>query len=108
MRKKEFVRLLSELVAIKKAEDKLAQAYKEFEPDIERFGHFRYEDLVVNTPMFAMDDTDKWIQYWLYDLDCGERTDLTVTDGERIVPLKTPGQLYDWFQILIKNNKKTK
>lgn len=95
MNKKEFIKLVSELVSIKQDEDNLNKALQKFEPDFNYICFGRYETLVVRALEFAMNDTSSWISYWLYDCDCGKKP-MKVTDkqGKR-VPMKTISNLYD-------------
>lgn len=42
------------------------------------------------------DDKDKWIDYWVYELYCGERFEIgRVTIDDKPVMLKTPQDLWD-------------
>jgi hypothetical protein len=99
MEKEEFVKIITELVKIKKAEDNLNKAFKEFEPDFNHICFGRYETLVVKTLEIAMDDSSKWISYWLYDLDCGEKGKKAPFSGKE-VKMKTPADLYDCIKII--------
>lgn len=95
MKKQEFIKIITELVSIKKDEENLCKAFAKFEPDFNYISFGRYENLVVRSLEFAMNDTSNWISYWLYDCDCG-KTDGRVTDknGKKI-PMKTISNLYD-------------
>lgn len=95
MKKEEFIKLMQELVSIKKDEDALNVAFKKFEPDFNYISFNRYETLVVKSLKFAMNDTFDWISYWIYDCDCGKK-DMKITDknGKKI-PIKTLSNLYN-------------
>lgn len=99
MKKKEFIKLMKELVSLKKDEENLNKAFKKFEPDLNYIGFGRYETLVVRSLEFSVEDNSHWISYWLYDCDCGKR-EMKVTDKNgKKVPMKTLSDLYN----LIKN-----
>ena len=52
---------------------------------------------IQTTPSKVFDDKEKWIDYWVWELDCGkEYKDGMVTerDGSNI-PLKTPSDLWN-------------
>ena len=94
MNKETFIKLMTELASIKKAEDNLNTAFK-------KFSHFnyisfgRYEELVVRSLEFGMNDKDRWISYWIYDCEMGKE-DMNVKDrnGKKI-PTKTLTNLYN-------------
>jgi len=95
MNKQEFIKLMKELVSIKKAEDNLNTAIKKFEPDISRIYFGRYETLVVKSLEFGMKDEHNWISYWIYECDMGKK-DQKVTDKKgKKIPIKTLSNLYD-------------
>lgn len=99
MDRKQFTKIMQELVSLKSDEENLNQAFKRFEPDFNYICFSRHETLIVKCLEFAMQDKNNWISYWLYDCDCG-KNNLKVTNkhGKRI-PLKTISNLYN----LIKN-----
>ena len=95
MIKEQFIKTMNELMAIKKAEEKLNKAFKEFEPDFNYISFSRYETLVVKTLEIAMDDAGEWISYFLYETNCGTKgREITEKNGTKWI-LKTPKQLYD-------------
>jgi len=96
MTKQEFKKILSELVAIKKDEDNLNEAFQRFEPDFNYISFGRYETLVVETLRLAMKDEYDWIGYWIYDLNCGKDAKKnSVTVKGKNTPIKTIDNLYD-------------
>ena len=95
MNKETFIKLMTELVSIKKAEDNLIKAFKKFEPEFNNISFGRYETLVVESLMFGMNDKYNWISYWVYDCDMGKK-DKNVTDKKgQNIPIKTLSNLYD-------------
>jgi len=95
MDKQEFIKLMTELVSIKKAEDNLNTAIRNFEPDFSFLCFGRYETLVVRSLELAMNDKFNWISYWLYECDMGRR-DKNVTDKKgQNIPIKTLSNLYN-------------
>lgn len=97
MDKRQFKELMTELLAIKKAEEALNTAFKKFEPDFNYISFGRYESLVTRTLKLALDDKDDWIGYWLYELDCGTKAKIgTAKDSNgKNIPLKTLDNLWD-------------
>ena len=94
MTKKQFTKLMTELVSLKRDEDKLNEAFRKFEPDFNYICFGRYETLVVNALEIAMDDTSEWISYWLYECDCG-RKPMKVTEKGKKLPCKTISDVYN-------------
>jgi hypothetical protein len=103
MNKQEFKKIVKELVAIKKDEGLLCDAFKKFEPDLNYISFGRYETLIVDTLKLAMEDKNDWISYWIYDLECGKKAkNKSVTDKQgKNIPIKTISNLWE-----IINNKK--
>jgi hypothetical protein len=93
MNKQEFKKILTELIKLKKDEMALQSALKKFDPD-SFFSLERYETLVVDTLTLAMNDTNAWIAYWLYDCDCGKDIKAVKIMGKN-VPLKTMDNLWN-------------
>jgi hypothetical protein len=94
MKKEQFVKLINELVSLKKDADALNKAFKKFEPDFSYISFNRYENLIVKSLEFAMNDTSEWVSYWLYECDCGKNP-LKVTKDKKTVPMKTAEDLYN-------------
>lgn len=74
---------------------------EEFEDSI-FYPYSRYESKLVSILEEIFDDKEnKWISYYLYELDCGKSYkdgDITEKDKDgnvRIIPLKTPEDLYN-------------
>ena len=100
MTKKQFNKILSKLVAIKKDEDNLNEAFQKFEPDWNRISFGRYETLVVKALKLAMEDKEEWISYWVYDLNCGKDAKKnSVTVKGKNTPIKTIDNLYDLIKM---------
>ena len=94
MNKETFIKLMTELVSIKKDGDNLNTALKNFEPDFSFISFGRYEDLVIKSLEFAMNDKDSWISYWIYDCDMGKKV-RKVTINDKKIPNKTLTDLYN-------------
>jgi len=99
MTKKEFTKILSELVAIKKDEKELNKAFKKFNPDWNYISFGRYETLVVVTLSIAMKDKADWIGYFLYERNCKFTRKEIITDKKG---KKLPFENYDDLYNLIK------
>ena len=70
MNREQFTKILKDLIAIKKDEDNLNEAFKKFEPDFNFISFGRYETLVVKTLEIVMNDKADWIGYFLYEREC--------------------------------------
>jgi len=95
MTKETFIKLMTELVSIKKAEDKLNRAIKKFEPELSFLSFGRYETLVVRSLEFGMNDERGWISYWIYDCDMGKNEGRVTDKKGKKMPTKTLSNLYD-------------
>jgi hypothetical protein len=95
MEKKQFIKLIKELVSIKKAEDKLNIAFKEFNSDFNFISFSRYETLVVESLELAVNDKSQWISYWLYECNMGTGNLKVWDKNKKRIPFKTPSDLYD-------------
>lgn len=100
MTKKTFIKLMQELVSLKQDEEALSKAFQKFEPDFNRISFGRYESLVAKAIREAMQDEYDWVEYWLYELDCGKKAkDTTVISKEgKNIPIKTLSNLYDLIE----------
>jgi len=97
MNKEKFIELVTELCALRKAEDNLNIAFKVFEPDFNYVCFGRYESLIVKSIKIAVGDEYDYLSYWLYDLDLGRNAKKgSVTDKNgKSIPIKTISNLYD-------------
>jgi hypothetical protein len=60
-------------------------------------------DLPIKILAEVMDDKDEWIEYFIYECDCGrEKKEIKWWDEEKTEFIETPEQLYD---IIIKSHK---
>lgn len=100
MQKKEFTKIINELVSIKNDEENLNKAFKKFEPDFNYISFGRYETLIIRSLELAMNDTSKWISYWIYDCYRGKKDMLVKDKNGKKVPLKTPNDLYECIKNL--------
>lgn len=98
MKKKEFIKIMRELVSLDKDVSNLNKAFKKLEPDFNYISFGRYETLIVNTIKIAVGDEGDWVSYWLYDMEQGKR-DLGVWDKDgNKVDIRKLGDLYDWIK----------
>jgi hypothetical protein len=104
--KKEFTDAMNAIVAQNKADDEICRAITSFCND-SCFYDTKYAtkgllDLLVST----MKDTSEWIEYWLYELDCGAKyRPSSVTQDGKPIKLKTISDLYDLLKKEYKNKK---
>ena len=53
-------------------------------------------DMIVDLLEICFNDKEKWIEYWVFELDFGDKyKDGMVKNGETTIPLKTAKDLYD-------------
>lgn len=100
--RKKFIEMIAELRMIIEAEDKLNDAFKNFEPEFSCMSFSRYEQLVIDALEFAFKDESNWISYFIYDCEFGKKWHkkmVTDKDGKDI-PLKNANDLYN---LLTKN-----
>jgi len=97
MKKQIFIKLMTELIKLKKDENNLNKAFKKFEPDFNYITFGRYEALIVNTLKEAMNDKYDYISYWLYELDHGKEAKKNTVTNEngKNIPIKTLNDLYN-------------
>ena len=100
MTKQEFKKILSELVAIKKDEDNLNEAFVKFEPDWNWICFGRYETLVVDMLRLVMNDSADWIGYFLYERNC-EFTNEHIVENKngKKLPFRNYDDLYDLIKM---------
>ena len=99
MKKKEFIKIMKDLLQIKKDEENLNKAFKRFEPDFNYISFGRYEMLVVDALKYAMEDKGDWLEWWLYECDYGRDKKMVKSledkDGKKLMPKGTLSELYD-------------
>lgn len=96
MTKKEFIKIMKEFIEISKTEDELNDVLKKFDPDFNFITFSRHATLFIDTLKIAINDSNGWIGYWLYELDFGKNAKKnTVTINKRNIPIKTLDNLYD-------------
>lgn len=104
--KKEFTDAMTAIVAQNKADDEICRALTSF-CNGSCFYDTKYAtkgllDLLVST----MKDTSEWIEYWLYELDCGAKyRPSSVTQDGKPIKLKTIADLYALLKKEYKNKK---
>jgi hypothetical protein len=104
--KKEFTDAMTAIVAQNKADDEICSALTSFCND-SCFYDTKYAtkgllDLLVST----MKDTSEWIEYWLYELDCGAKyRPSSVTQDGKPIRLKTIADLYALLKKEYKDKK---
>lgn len=97
--KEKFVSYFDRLKKFWEVEEKVSDAFKDL--NFMSFSYCDFEDLMLDVLMDAMNDTDEFIAWWIYDRECGEK-DSTVkyvdADGvENEVELKTAEDLYNFL-----------
>lgn len=105
--KKEFTDAINAIVAQNKADEEICRAITSFCNDscfyATKYATKGLLDLLVST----MQDKYEWIEYWLYELDCGAKyrpSSITDNRGEPI-KLKTIADLYALLKKEYKDRK---
>lgn len=105
--KKQFTDAMTAIINQNKADDEICKAITSFCND-SCFYDTKYAtkglfDLLVST----MKDTSEWIEYWLYELDCGNKyRPSSVTDVRgKPIKIKTIADLYALLKKEYKNKK---
>lgn len=82
--------------------DKINDLFTEEFEDSVFYPYLKYENKLVSILEEIFNDKEtQWISYYLYELDCGKSYkdgDITEKDkdgNEKIIPLKTPEDLYN-------------
>ena len=104
--KKEFADAMTAIVAQNKADDEICRAITSFCNDscfyATKYATRGLLDLLIST----MKDTSEWIEYWLYELDCGAKyRPSSVTQDGKPIKLKTIADLYALLKKEYKDKK---
>jgi hypothetical protein len=100
MNKQDFKKIILKLIALNSYTHELTNTFKKFDKDFNFISFSEYDSLVLKALELAMNDTEKWIEYWLYELDYGKKAkenSVIDIDGTTI-PLKTIDDLYNCIQ----------
>lgn len=104
--KKEFTDAMNAIVNQKAEDDRISKALSSICND-SGFYNTKYAtrgllDLLVST----MKDTSEWIEYWLYELECGAKyRPSSITQDGKPIKLKTIADLYALLKKEYKNKK---
>jgi hypothetical protein len=104
--KKEFTDAMNAIVEQNKADDEICRAITSFCNDSCFYDTKHATKGLLNLLKSTMKDTYEWIEYWIYELNCGEkyRTGSITQDGKHI-KLKTIADLYALLKKEYKNKK---
>ena len=105
--KKEFTDAMTAIVEQNAEDDRISKALSSICPDSCFFYDTKHATKgLLNLLKSTMKDTYEWIEYWLYELECGAkyRTDSVTQDGKPI-KLKTIADLYALLKKEYKNKK---
>ncbi len=97
MTRQEFKNTMKELLLLKEVEENINKALSRLDTDFNTIRFGRHEELIVVLIETAMNDKNKWVSHWIYELNCGKnskRLPVTSKNGKKI-PTKTLDNLYD-------------
>lgn len=100
MTKEQFKKILTELIDLMEATEKVSEAFEKLDPNFNFLSLGRYESLVVKTLELAVGDKGYWISYWLYDYPKQGKVEsnIILKNGETF-KLKTIDDLYHLIMI---------
>lgn len=100
--KTSFVTFIEKIVYDQKRYDELDKALKQFAPS-DFTGIAKINDWKVEWISEVMRDKEGWIEWWLYETDCGEKLNQVWEDGDPeddpTWVIKTPDDLYDFLMV---------
>lgn len=101
--REDFKKFMIDLIALKKDEEALNDAFKKFEPDFNYICFSRYETLVVKCLEKAMEDKYEYISYFLYERDAEFTKKKIIQDKKgKKIPFDNYDDLYN---IIVDGNK---
>ena len=105
--KKEFTDAMNAVVAQNKADDEICRAITSFCNDSCFYDTKHATKGLLDLLVSTMQDKCEWIEYWLYELDCGAKyRPSSVTDKHgKPIKLKTIADLYALLKKEYKNKK---
>lgn len=95
-----FEEIMNHVVAFEELQDKMISASRDYNDATNDFSTFDIPATVTDTVSMLsllLDDTENWISYWVWELDCGKgytEGAVTTEDGANI-PLKTIKDLWN-------------
>lgn len=102
MELEKFKYLMNQAIELRDAEEHINKAMAELDSDFNYFSLSKYESLFLNTMIEAMDDTNGYIEWWIYEKDWGKNKKMKVYDENEVeLNSKTITDLY----YLIKDKK---
>ena len=97
LNKQSFTQIMNRIVELQELGNKFDDIMSKMSWDGGYPGIFhRHEALFIDMLEEIMDDKSEWIQYWLYELDCGTKYKPgCITFSDKNVKLKTLDDLWD-------------
>ncbi len=97
----EFQDYINDIIRIRKLEESIINVCVKYNRDDIQLGYAEFqfptlENDLVNLLMTATHDENEWIDYWLYELDCGQNYEIgKITIDNKPVALQTIQDLWD-------------
>lgn len=105
--KKEFTDAMAAIIEQNAEDDKISKALSSICPDSCCFYGTKHATKgLLNLLKSTMKDTYEWIDYWLYELECGEKYRAgSITQDGKYIKLRTIADLYALLKKEYKDKK---
>jgi len=104
--KKQFTDAMTAIVEQNAEDDRISKALSSICPDSCFYGTKHATKGLLNLLKSTMKDTYEWIEYWLYELECGKKyRNSSVTQDGKPIKLKTIADLYALLKKEYKDKK---
>jgi len=104
--KKEFTDAMTAIVEQNAEDDRISKALRSICPDSCFYSTKHATKGLLNLLKSTMKDSYEWIEYWLYELECGEKYKAgSITQDGKYIKLSTISDLYALLEKEYKNKK---
>lgn len=105
--KKEFTDAITAIIEQNAEDDRISKALSSICPDTCFYDTKHATKALINLLKSAMKDTYEWIEYWLYDLECGRKwyAKCATDENGKAIKLQSVGDLYALLKKEYKNKK---
>jgi hypothetical protein len=104
--KKEFTDAMTAIIEQNAEDDKISKALSSICSDYCFYGTKHATKGLLDLLKSTMKDSYEWIDYWLYELECGEKYKAgSITQDGKYIKLRTISDLYALLKKEYKNKK---